>query len=113
MSKAKFKIAQLAAVDQVTTELVHPKHGDTGIEVVIAGPTHPKWREALKVFGEAEGDDETRGKVLFAAAVLGWDEEAMGPYSKEAVLALISDEKQMWFSENIVRATQDHAQFFL
>ena len=113
--KAKFKISQLAAQDTVQKELVHPKHGDTGIMVTIAGPLHPEWKEALKMYEETSGvEGDERASKLFAAAVLGWDEEAMEvPYSKEAALELFKNEKQAWFIQNVVDTVQDHTKFFL
>lgn len=111
--KAKFKISQLAAVDTVTKELVHPKHGDTGINFTLAGPSHPTWREALKVFRES-AQDEDANMALLAATVIGWDEEAMeAPYSPEAVLAAFKKPENEWMTLFVSNTVLDNTTFFL
>lgn len=111
--KAKFKRSQLAMQDSKTITLQHPVHGDTGIQMTVAGPTHPQWKEALEIFTSKPEDDENRGRDLFSAAVLGWDEEAMEvPFSKEAVKAIFENDGEEWIAANIVKATQDPNAFF-
>lgn len=122
--KAKFKLSQLALQDRKTITLVHPKHGDTGIEVVIAGPTNPTWEKALKEFHEKmdekvskpeaeESENDYAGIELYASAILGWDEEALEQkYSHEAALELLKDEKYYWLGPQIIEATKDHMSFF-
>lgn len=111
--KAKFKLSQLAAVDTVQKELIHPKHGDTGIFVTLAGPTHPAWKAALEIYNGTEGDQNERGLKLFASSVLGWDEEAMEmPYSQENALALFKDPKHEWMARQLTDAVLDNTTFF-
>lgn len=110
--KAKFKLKQLESVDTIDKELVHPKHGNTGIMVKLAGPTHPVWKEALKVWRDSE-DTEEDNKRLVSSAILGWDEEAFeAPYSKEAVIEAFSNPGNEWMVEYVFGTIREHKNFF-
>lgn len=111
--KAKFKIKQLAAVDTIDLELVHPKHGATGIMLKAAGPTHPAWKEALDVWRKSE-DTEADNLELLASTVLGWDEDAFElPYTKENVIAVLGAEENTWIVNQVGATVRDHTKFFL
>jgi len=111
--KAKFKLSQLAAVDTVQKELIHPKHGETGIFVTLAGPTHPTWKAALEEYNASEEEQNIRGLKLFAGSILGWDEEAIElPYTTENVLALFKDDKHEWMARQLTDAVLDNTTFF-
>jgi len=111
--KSKFKIKQLAAVDTIDMELIHPKHGATGIVLKAAGPTHPVWKEALKVWRESE-DTEADNLALLSACVLAWDEEAFElPYTTENVIAVLGSEENTWIVNQVGQTVRDHTKFFL
>lgn len=111
--KAKFKLSQLAAQDKITKELVHPKFGDTGIVVTLAGPTHPSWKEALKVYRNGEQNEEGN-LVLLSSTIIGWDEEAMElPFSPENALEVMKAPANEWMVSFISSTVLDNTTFFL
>lgn len=111
MSKAKFKISQLAA-KQIDLELEHPVEGPTGIIVKLVGPQSTQFRDALKVFEESEGTEEDNLK-LFAACFVGWDEEAFEqPFSVEAAAEFLSKPENSWVANVIVPIVKDYTKFF-
>ena len=110
--KAKFKIKQLAAVDSRDIELVHPKHGETGIVVKLAGPLHPTWVEALAKFKDSK--QETGDNLdLLAATILEWDEESFeAPLTVEAAKAALSADENRWMTSFLVEKTTSNDTFF-
>lgn len=109
--KAKFKIHQLAA-KPVDVELIHPKHGETGIVIKLVGPHSEIWRSALTEY-QKNTESEDANLKLMASSVIGWDEEAFEqPYSPEAVLALLSDPANEWLTAQIVSHVGETSLFF-
>lgn len=113
MTKAKFKLSQLASVDTKDVELVHPKHGDTGMIVTLAGPTHPVWVQALETFKASPQSSEDNLHLL-ASTVISWDEEAFEvAHSHDAVVAALKDKKNEWMTSFLSHKILDNTTFFL
>lgn len=109
--KAKFKIAQLAA-KPLELELVHPKHGETGIVITLVGPHSQKFRDAIDAYRETEGTAQDN-LALMASTVVGWDEEAFdGPATPENVMALLGDPVNEWIVTQVSEKIRDSASFF-
>ena len=113
MTKAKFKLSQLASVDTKDVELVHPKHGATGMVVTLAGPTHPVWVQALETF-RASNQTADDNLLLLASTVISWDEEAFEvAHSTDVVVAALKDKKNEWMTLFLSNAILDNTTFFL
>jgi hypothetical protein len=111
MSKAKFKINQLAA-KPVDVDLIHPTEGLTGIVVKLVGPHSRQFKDAYEAFKNSEQtvDDNL---LLFVSCVIGWDEEAFEmPYSTENAMKLFKNPENAWIAECIAPVMRDSLQFF-
>lgn len=114
--KPKFKLSQLAAAP-AEIELVHPivefndpETGNTGYAVKIAGPHSLEYRKAQEKYFESNRTYEDQSELV-SSVFLGWtgfDEE----FSKEAVLAFVSDEGNRWALTQIQEFATNPANFY-
>lgn len=108
----KFKISQLAA-KPIDVNLVHPKHGETGIVIKMVGPHSKAWRDALDEY-QKDPEAKDANLKLMSSTLVGWDKDDFEvDFSPEAVQALLADPANEWITTQLVERVGQTALFFL
>lgn len=114
-------IADLIAKES-ELELVHPVSGDKlGVKLTVVGKDSKEFLKAAEALAKQKAKDDVSFEDMLktsadfvAALVTGWssDEFFGGPFSREALIALLSNPAYAWLKEQLEAFVADRKNFF-
>lgn len=121
---SKYKLEDLAACS-VPMKLVHPTKGELDVSLEVTGPDSPEFRNLrmsyikrrIALGDKAQTDIEevtAQNDELLAVCVVGWSDDEFfgGPFSKQAITAIIKNPKLSWIRDQLNSFTDERTNFF-
>lgn len=99
-------------------DVEHPVHGDVGAWFICMPPQSVEYLDAyakrieLDLTGKTLKEKLEVAASLPASVITDWNTDLFGPFSKEAVLELLSKAEFSWLMFGLSNELEDGAQFY-